>query len=81
MKRLFTAVLIAASVLAAPLSAQQTTTVAQLTAQGKVLLSSHMVDVTDQVFLIMGTVEGGPEFICITRFRAGSSYDQCRKFE
>ena len=64
-----------------PAQAQEEVTIAQLSAQGKVLLSSHFIEVTEQVIMIMGTVEGGPEYICRTRPRGGSGYDTCRKFE
>jgi hypothetical protein len=44
------------------------------------LLASH-ADEKSVVTLIMGTIDGGPEYICITRYRVGANddYDQCRK--
>ena len=61
--------------------AQDAESVSALTAQGKVLLASHYSDVTDIVIMVVGTVEGGPEYICRTRFRGGSGYDECRKMD
>ena len=75
MKRVIVALLLSLTSLAA--SAQ---TVSELSNQGLVLLASH-ADEKSVVTLIMGTIDGGPEYICITRYRVGANddYDQCRK--
>lgn len=62
-------------------SAQEQPTVAELTAQGKVLLASHFTEVNELLTLVLGTVEGAPEYICRTRYRGGSGYDVCRKLQ
>ena len=80
MKRFAIAAVLAAT-MAGGASAQENTTVATLTAQGKVLLSTHFTEATDIVLMIMGTVEGGPEYICRTRFRGGNGYDECRQMK
>lgn len=61
--------------------AQDNVTVSTLTAQGKVLLASHMIDQLEMVTMILGTVEGGPEYVCRTRFRGGTGWDECRKLK
>jgi len=76
--------LIAAAILtlgAGTAQAQDSMTVSTLTAQGKVLLASHLIEQIEVVTMILGTVEGGPEFICRTRFRGGTGYDECRKLQ
>lgn len=52
----------------------------ELSAQGKVMLSSHYNAENKVITVIVGTVNGAPEYICETRYRVkdGDSYDQCR---
>ena len=80
MKRLALATAMALS-MAGGAVAQDTVTVSTLTAQGKVLLATHFTEATDIIVMVLGTVEGGPEVICRTRYRGGNGYDECRKMQ
>jgi len=54
-------------------------TVSELVNRGLVLLGSHLMD-NGTITLIIGTIDGGPQFICQTRYRISESgdFDNCR---
>ena len=55
-------------------------TLSELSAQGKVMLSSHYNAENKVITVIVGSVNRAPEYVCETRYRVkdGDSYDQCR---
>ena len=61
----------------------QAQTVSELSEQGLVLLASHGDPDGSQITFIMGDIQGSPEYVCVTRFRAkaGDTTDQCRKMQ
>ncbi len=54
-------------------------TISELVNRGLVLLDSHVMD-NGTIALIIGTIDGGPQFICQTRYRISESgeFDSCR---
>ncbi len=54
-------------------------TISELVNRGLVLLDSHVLD-NGTVALILGSIDGGPQFICQTRYRISTDgdFDNCR---
>ena len=77
--RVLLAILTASVVLAGPARAE---TISELVNRGLVMLSSHGAD-NGTVTLLLGTLEGGPQYICVTRFRKSenSDFDNCRALD
>ena len=72
----FAAVFLAFGLLALPARAE---TISELVNRGLVLLDSHAAP-NGTITLILGTFEGGPQYICQTRYRISDAgdFDNCR---